>query len=308
MQRSGNKSPRPSSSSSYTASGAARPTSTLPQSDGGAGQPGSRRSYVEVTGVSKAFAHRGVSVLVLDDVDVTIEEGELCCIVGPSGCGKSSLLRIIDGLVSPDSGSVRVNGRPVTGPSLDVGFVFQQFNLLPWRTVLRNVLFGLENLKLSKSECHERARRWISLVGLSGFEEHYPRQLSGGMQQRVSLARSMAPEPSLVLMDEPFGSLDALTRLHLQEEMLRIWEEYGRTIVFVTHDIEEAIFLADRVLVMSSAPARIVQLLDIPFPRPRADSIRSAPEFGRLKEELWGTLKQAYGRNGGEEGSRSGAD
>lgn len=259
------------------------------------GRPAGRTNYVEINGVTKAFTHRGGSKTILNQVDLAVAEGELCCIVGPSGCGKSSLLRVINGLLPPDTGSVVVNGEPVSGPSLDVGFVFQQFNLLPWRTALGNVLFGLENLKLGKQERNERARHWLSLVGLAGLEHHYPRQLSGGMQQRVSLARTLATEPSLVLMDEPFGSLDALTRMHLQEELLRIWEEHARTILFVTHDIDEALFLADRVMVMSSGPGRVVETFDVPFTRPREDSIRSTQEFGRLKEQLWGTLKDAHG-------------
>lgn len=256
------------------------------------------QNCIEVQGVTKSFAHRGSPVRVLDGIDMTVEEGELRCVVGPSGCGKSTLLRILDGLAFPDAGSARVRGQEVARPSLDVGFVFQQFNLLPWRTVLSNVLFGLENLKLGKAERDKRAYHWLSVMGLSGFEQHYPRQVSGGMQQRVSLARSMALEPSLLLMDEPFGSLDALTRMHLQEEMLQIWQSYERTIMFVTHDIDEAIFLADVVSVMGARPAKITANLRVPLPRPRDGRARGAREFGDLKTELWDALRETSRETG----------
>ena len=255
--------------------------------------PDGPSAYVRLRGVSKSFPHGGEQRLVLEDIDLEVRRGEFCAIVGPSGCGKSSILRIIDGLIAADSGRVLVDGREVTQPSEDVGLVFQQFNLLPWKTVLGNVLFGLSNLGLSKAERHERARHWLSVVGLEGYEDYHPRQLSGGMQQRVSLARTMARNPSLVLMDEPFGALDALTRTYLQQEVVSLWQHGDRTGILVTHDIEEALLLADRVWVMSSRPGRICDVVTVPFARPRGETTRLSPEFAELKQQVWRRLSDA---------------
>jgi NitT/TauT family transport system ATP-binding protein len=248
---------------------------------------------VEVIGINKSFPrHRGDGVLqVLNDVNFTLDEGTFTCVVGPSGCGKSTLLRIIDGLIPPDSGEVRIRGQKVVGPSLDRGFVFQQFNLLPWRTVMGNVEFGLENLGVKREERKERARQAVKLVDLEGFEDYYPGQLSGGMQQRVGLARALTIDPSLFLMDEPFGSVDDQTRMLLQEELLTIWERTQKTVIFVTHDIEEGLFLGDRIVVMKARPSRITRSIEVPFGRPRGDDIRGAPEMGQLKQEIWEELK-----------------
>ena len=228
---------------------------------------------------------------VLDDLNLTVTKGEFVCLIGPSGCGKSTLLRIVDGLIRPDSGTVTVGGVTTTAPRRDMGVVFQSFNLFPWRTVISNVALGLENRGLRSAERAQRARRWIDLVGLTGFEDFYPSQLSGGMQQRVGLARALALEPDILLMDEPFGSVDAQTRLLMQEELLRIWAMDRKTVLFVTHDVEEAIFLGDRVAVLSSRPGRIVDIIDVPFGRPRVDALRGDAHFARLKEELWERLK-----------------
>jgi NitT/TauT family transport system ATP-binding protein len=249
-----------------------------------------RPTCVQLSGVSKSFAHAGEQRLVLDKIDLDVGKGEFCAIVGPSGCGKSSILRIVDGLMNADSGKVTVDGREVTQPSEDVGLVFQQFNLLPWKTVRNNVLFGLSNLGLSKAEREERARHWISVVGLDGYEDYHPRQLSGGMQQRVSLARTMSRNPSLVLMDEPFGALDALTRTYLQQEVVRLFEDGERTGILVTHDIEEALLLADRVWVMSSRPGQICDVITVPFDHPRDQPVRMLPEFVELKHHIWRLL------------------
>jgi ABC-type nitrate/sulfonate/bicarbonate transport system ATPase subunit len=247
---------------------------------------------VEVVGVSKSFPRNGAGPLhVLNDVDFRLEAGTFTCLVGPSGCGKSTLLRIVDGLIEPDSGEVHIGGKKVVGPSLDRGFVFQQFNLLPWRTVVANVEFGLENKGVKKAERKERARRVLKLVALDEFENYYPGQLSGGMQQRVGLARALAVDPALLLMDEPFGSVDDQTRMLLQEELLKIWEQTQKTVIFVTHDIEEALYLGDRIVVMCARPSRISRIVDVPFPRPRTDDIRGVPEMGRLKREIWEELK-----------------
>jgi NitT/TauT family transport system ATP-binding protein len=246
--------------------------------------------YLELHEVSKSFVHAGVQNTVLEDVSLNVRRGEFCAIVGPSGCGKSSILRIVDGLIRPDAGRVLVDGRGVARPSEDVGLVFQQFNLLPWKTVLNNVLFGLANLGLSKAERQDRARHWLSVVGLTGYEDYHPRQLSGGMQQRVSLARTMARDPSLVLMDEPFGALDALTRMYLQREMVALWGEGNRTGVLVTHDIEEALLLADRIWVMSTRPGRISDVVKVPFDHPRGEKTRTSQDFVELKQHIWGLL------------------
>jgi NitT/TauT family transport system ATP-binding protein len=248
---------------------------------------------LQIRGLRMSFPSAGSErVIVLDGIDLSLTVGTFCCVVGPSGCGKSTMLRIVDGLISPDSGSVRVGGDPVTGPSLERGFVFQQFNLLPWRTVRGNVEFGLENMGIGKREREERALRWIKIVDLEEFEDYYPAQISGGMQQRVGLARALAVEPTMLLMDEPFGSVDDQTRMLLQEELLRIWERDHRTVIFVTHDIEEALFLADVVVVMSSRPGRVLQTIPVPFGRPRTDAVRGDPELARLKLEIWEQLKK----------------
>ncbi|MCW2851485.1 MAG: nitrate transporter ATP-binding protein [Nocardioides sp.] len=254
--------------------------------------PTGAAAYVELRQVDKVFEQGGTRNTVLEGIDIAVRKGEFCAIVGPSGCGKSSILRLIDGIMTADSGTVRVDGRDVTGPSADIGLVFQQFNLLPWKTVLQNVLFGLEGIGLGKSERKERAQHWLEVVGLTGYEDYHPRQLSGGMQQRVSLARTMARDPSLVLMDEPFGALDALTRMYLQEEVVRLWESGDRTGILVTHDIEEALLLADRILVMSSKPGRISAVVDVPFKHPRGEKLRMSPEFAQLKDEIWRLLSK----------------
>ncbi len=248
---------------------------------------------MEVRGVTKTYPRTtGDGVLhVLDSVDLDLLDGTFTCLVGPSGCGKSTLLRIIDGLIPADEGTVRIGGKAVTGPSLHRGFVFQQFNLLPWRTVVGNVEFGLENLGVPKKQRRERAQKILKLVELEDFHAYYPGQLSGGMQQRVGLARALALEPSHLLMDEPFGSVDDQTRMLLQEELLKIWEVDHKTVIFVTHDIEEALFLADRVVVMRSRPSRITRVIDVPFGRPRRFEVRGSPELARLKQEIWEELK-----------------
>jgi NitT/TauT family transport system ATP-binding protein len=248
---------------------------------------------VEVRGVSKSFPRqRGGGVLqVLNDVSFSLDAGTFVCLVGPSGCGKSTLLRIIDGLIPPDSGEVIIGGEQVRGPSLDRGFVFQQFNLLPWRTVVGNVEFGLENLGVRKQARRRRALEVIKLVDLEGFETYYPSQLSGGMQQRVGLARAIAVEPAILLMDEPFGSVDDQTRMLLQDELLKLWEQAQKTVIFVTHDIEEALYLGDKIVVMCARPSRINRVLEVPFGRPRTEEIRGAPQMGQLKQEIWEELK-----------------
>ena len=251
------------------------------------------QASVEVHGINKSFRHQleDTDLRVLNDVSLSFPGGTFTCVVGPSGCGKSTLLRIVDGLIAADSGIVTIGGEVIKGPSLDRGFVFQQFNLLPWRTVIANVEFGLENLGIGKEERRRRAKDVLKVVDLEDFERYYPGQLSGGMQQRVGLARALAVDPSILLMDEPFGSVDDQTRMLLQDELLAIWEKNQKTVIFVTHDIEEAIYLADRIVVMRARPSCVSRVVDVPFGRPREESIRGSAEMGRLKQEIWSELK-----------------
>jgi NitT/TauT family transport system ATP-binding protein len=251
--------------------------------------------YLELDGITKTFVlerRRTLEELcALEDVSFGVQEGSFVSICGPSGCGKSTLLRLIHGLQSPDSGEVRVRGERVLAPSLDRGMVFQNHNLMPWRTVVRNVELGLEAQGVARSERSERAMKWLTKVGLEQFASYYPAQLSGGMQQRVGLARALAIEPQLLLMDEPFGALDAQTRVLLQEELERIWQADAKTVVFITHDIDEALFLSDRVLVMSARPGKIIADIPVGAARPRGPAWRATPEFAELKGRVWDLLR-----------------
>jgi NitT/TauT family transport system ATP-binding protein len=253
-------------------------------------------SYIDVRQISKSFDHsqskKAVALQALKEVTFEVKQGSFCCLLGASGCGKSTLLRIMHGLITPDSGEVRIDGVTVTRPSLDRGLVFQQFNLLPWRTVRGNVEYGLETLRLPKAQRSERAIRYINLTGLTGFENYYPAQLSGGMQQRVGLARALAIEPKVLLMDEPFGSLDALTRETLQTELMRLWSIHSSTVFFVTHDIAEALFLSDQILIMTARPGQIAARIEVDFPRPRLDTLRSSAAFAAMHGKISDTLKQ----------------
>jgi NitT/TauT family transport system ATP-binding protein len=254
---------------------------------------------IEISGVSKTFPARGkdAPVLALKDVNLTIEDGEFLTILGPSGCGKTTLLRMIGGLVEWNEGEITVNGEPVRGPGPDRAMVFQAFALMPWATVRDNVAFGLELRKVPKDKRHARADELLDLVGLKGFESRLPGQLSGGMQQRVGLARALAVDPEILLMDEPFGALDEQTRRLLQEELLLIWEKSSprKTVIFITHSMEEAVLLGDRVALMSPRPGRVLNLTHVPLPRPRAsvvDSIEGSAEFAKITAGLWAQLRE----------------
>jgi NitT/TauT family transport system ATP-binding protein len=237
-------------------------------------------SLIKVQSVSKDFSTRsGNIVTALQDISLDVADNEFVTLVGPSGCGKSTVLKIIGGIISPSRGSVQVDGRLVEKPSRNVGMVFQRPILLPWRTVLDNVLFPLEMLGWSVSERLEDAHRLIKLVGLKGFENAMPHELSGGMQQRVSICRALVYDPKLLLMDEPFGALDAMTREEMCLEVLRIWLERRKTVIFVTHSISESVFLADRVIVMTQRPGRVVLNLPIELPRPRTMDMEFSREF-----------------------------
>jgi len=248
---------------------------------------------LSVENLTKIYGSGEEGVTALDDVSLTVEDEEFISILGPSGCGKSTFLRIIDGLLDPTSGRVLIDGEEVTGSGQDRGMVFQSFNLFPWRTVRENIEFGLETGEVGKEDRRRISQEFIDMVGLTDFGDAYPKELSGGMQQRVGLARALAIDPEILLMDEPFGALDAQTRELMQTELLRIWSEHQKTSVFVTHDIEEAIFLSDRVVVLTARPGRILEIVDVPFDRPRFDrDLKSTQKFGELRDEIWGLLFQ----------------
>jgi NitT/TauT family transport system ATP-binding protein len=241
------------------------------------------------------------TLTVLDHFDLDLREGEFLSLLGPSGCGKSSFLNILAGLDRHDGGEILVDGKPLQERSFDRGMVFQSYALLPWRTVLKNLELGLEIRRIPRQERRKIARRYLDLVGLAAFENQYPHQLSGGMRQRVAIARVLAYQPDLLLMDEPFAALDAQTRETLQIELLRIWEADKKTILFVTHSIDEAILLSDRVAFMSSQPGHIRETISIDLPRPRTEEIRNSAEFARIRGSLWSMLQnealrvQSYG-------------
>src|SRR5271157_5417624 len=249
-------------------------------------------ALLELKQVSKSFAHAKGSLRVLDDISFTIEEGEFVCIVGPSGCGKSTLLRLINGIMSPSSGQVLYKGRQVDGINLECALVFQSFALMPWLTVKGNIEMGLEARGIGVAEREKRASVYIDKVGLDGFEEAYPRELSGGMKQRVGLARALAVEPKVLLMDEPFSAVDALTAITLREELLDIWQARDtlvRTVVMVTHVIEEAVELADRILVLAASPGRVVGDVRVGMPRPRDK--RTEP-FNALTDKVFSMIEE----------------
>jgi len=243
--------------------------------------------FLEAIDLSKSFFDpRRHALIALDGISFQEREGEFLTLIGPSGCGKSTLLRLLGALELPDSGEVRLRGVTLTEPSREIGYVFQRSNLMPWRTVLDNVALPLEVNRVPREEADARAASLVSLVGLEGFSDAYPSQLSGGMQQRVALARALIHEPKLLLLDEPFGSLDALTRERMNAELLRIWSLRRPTVVMVTHSITEALLLSDRILVMSPRPGRIRAEIVVPFPRPRSPLITAEPEFVRLSRQV----------------------
>ena len=238
---------------------------------------------LEIRNLTKTFSTEEGEMGALEDINIEVTPAEFLCIIGPSGCGKTTLLRMVAGLDHPSSGEIILDGKEVKGPSPDRGMVFQEFSLFPWRTVLKNVEFGLEIKGVGGKARGEIAEKYIELVGLQGFENHYPYELSGGMKQRVAIARALATEPAILLMDEPFGSVDAQTRNILQEELLEIWKRTKKTILFVTHSVDEAVYLADRVAVMSARPGCLVKCLAVDIPRPRK---RTSVEANVFREKL----------------------
>jgi NitT/TauT family transport system ATP-binding protein len=248
---------------------------------------------IEVRRVSKTFRGQSGSVEALREVSLEVMPGEFVSLLGPSGCGKTTLLRLIGGLLEPDSGEIVIDGQFTPRPGSHMGFVFQSFRLLPWRTVFDNVQFPLQIQRLSRSEREARARHYLRLVGLDGFEQSFPHELSGGMQQRVALARALAVQPQILLMDEPFGALDAQTREFMQMELGRIWQQLGVAVVFVTHSLDEALYLGDRVVLLGPRPGCVQEVFSVHLPRPRWEyDYRAAPEFIDRRAYLWQRIRE----------------
>jgi NitT/TauT family transport system ATP-binding protein len=243
-------------------------------------------------GLSKVYeSRRRGHVTALDSIDIAVEPGEFVSIVGPSGSGKSTFLYIVGGFIESTSGEIQVDGKPIHGPGIERGIVFQEFALFPWKTVLGNVTYGLAEQGFGRRERRERAREFLDMVNLEGIESLYPKELSGGMKQRVAIARTLATDPNILLMDEPFGALDAQTRAVLQTELMDIWERTGKTVLFVTHSVEEAIYLSDRVYVFSNRPAVVKAVLDVDLPRPRdREEILQDPRYPVLHRQIWDLL------------------
>jgi NitT/TauT family transport system ATP-binding protein len=242
-----------------------------------------------------SFDNEKRPLLVLRGVSMTIMNGTFVSFLGPSGCGKTTLLRIIDGLIKPAAGKVMIDGKAIQGPSADRSMVFQEFNLLPWRTALNNIEFGLEVQGVDRTTRTQKARTALKLVGLEGFESYFPHQLSGGMKQRVGLARALCTGPRCLLMDEPFGALDPQIRELMQLELMKLWEADRKTVVFVTHSVEEAIFLSDQIVVFSARPGRVLELIDIKLPRPRwtnEEEVKGSAAFVNYRQHIWGILKR----------------
>jgi NitT/TauT family transport system ATP-binding protein len=242
--------------------------------------------------LSVRFASGRSSTTAIDDVSLEVRPGEFVSIIGPSGCGKSTILNVTAGFVSPTAGSVLIDGKPVTGPGADRGVVFQQYSLFPWLSVRKNVEFGLKMQGMPSSRRQTTARTLLGLSGLLAFENHYPDQLSGGMKQRVGIVRALATSPQILLMDEPFGALDAQTRVVMQEILTNMWQRLRLSVMFITHDIEEAIFLSDRVLVMTARPGRLKAEIAVPLPRPRRFEMQDSPDFIRLKRDLQALIRE----------------
>ena len=249
---------------------------------------------IRVRGLSKEFStfdNGSGGVLALSDIDFEVRDNEFITVIGPSGCGKTTLLRIIAGLIPYDQGEVTIDDRPVTGPGPERAVVFQNFALMPWADIMTNVSFGLEIRGTPKEQCRATAKELIKLVGLEGFERRLPKELSGGMQQRVGLARALAVNPQILLMDEPFGALDEQTRRLLQEELLSLWERERKTVVFITHSMDEAVMLGDRVMLMTPRPGRVKEMIDITLNRPRSREVEKSSTFLEVKEYLWENLR-----------------
>ncbi len=269
------------------------------------------KGHIVIDHVGVRFGHDATAVDAVMDVSMEVKPGEFLSIIGPSGCGKSTLLNVVAGFVAPTSGTAMLDGKPVQKPGADRGMVFQQYSLFPWMTVRKNVEFGLKMQGMRASHREEAARTLLGLAGLLSFEKHYPDQLSGGMKQRVGIVRALATSPQVLLMDEPFGALDAQTRAVMQEILTNMWQRFRISVMFITHDIEESIFLSDRILVMTARPGRIKAEITVPLPRPRTPEMMGSPEFIALVRQLRGLIREeSLAAMGGElkEGGLSGFD
>ncbi len=249
---------------------------------------------IEIQGVTQEFERKDGKFLALDTVNLNVEQNEFICVVGPSGCGKTTLLNIIAGLYTPSTGTVKVKGELVTGPGKGKGVVFQQYALYPWLSVQKNVEFGLRMKGVPKSKRAEIAKKYIDIVGLTKFANSYPKELSGGMKHRVAIARAYATAPEVLLMDEPFGALDAQTRAQLQENLLNTWQQERKTCFFITHDVEEAVLLATKIIIMSAGPGRIKEIVPVSLPYPRNQKTKLSPEFNDLKNQIWNKVYLEY--------------
>jgi NitT/TauT family transport system ATP-binding protein len=258
----------------------------------------SKSLHIDLDQVEVAFPQPdGGRFIAVSAFDLKVETGEFVTIVGPSGCGKSTILSVVDGLIKPSGGRALIDGEPVTGPGSDRALVFQEFALLPWRTIESNIMLGLElQHKLSRAGIRDLVTHYIEMVGLQGFEHHYPHQLSGGMRQRVGIARALAVNPMILLMDEPFAALDAQTREIMSSELLRIWEQEKKTVLFVTHSIDEAVYLADRIVVLTGCPGHVKEIINVGLARPRSLAIKDEPDFVRLRRHIWDLLEEEVQR------------
>ncbi|MEA3028527.1 MAG: NitT/TauT family transport system ATP-binding protein [Alphaproteobacteria bacterium] len=260
-------------------------------------QPAPQANHVaklQVVGLRMEYrrASGGPSTVALDDVNLSVEDRKFVAIVGPSGCGKTTFIKIVDGLIKPTAGQILIDGKPVTEPGSDRAMVFQDASLLPWRTVYGNVIYGLECQKRDDAAARERARQLLRLVGIAKFADHYPHELSGGMQQRCNIARALAVDPEVLIMDEPFAALDAQTRELMQFELLRIWKEARKTVLFVTHQINEAVYLADRIVIFGARPGCVKRAVDIKLERPRPLGIKRSAEFLRYEDDIWSSIEE----------------
>lgn len=258
-----------------------------------------------VKDVTKRFPTPDGTVLAVDDVSLSVRQGEFLSVIGPSGCGKSTLFNVVGGLLTEYEGSVTVSGERIKGPHASVGMVFQEESTFPWRTVIENVAFPLEIEGMGKTQRHEKARHFINMVGLSGFENRYPNELSGGMRQRVSLARTLASEPKILLMDEPFAALDEQTRLLLGDKVLQIQQQLKQTTMLITHNITEAVQLSDRIMVMTYRPGKIKRVVDIDLPRPRTSEVVGSDAFGHYVAQIWADLREEASRGMSDDESRA---
>ncbi|MEC0370159.1 ABC transporter ATP-binding protein [Paenibacillus chibensis] len=259
-----------------------------------AAMPRLEQPKIKIENLRKTYPVRNGEVIALNDANLDIMPNEFISVVGPSGCGKTTLLNIIAGLEQATSGKVEVDGKIVTGPGKDRGVVFQQYALFPWKTVIKNIEFGLKLRGYSKAERREKAEQYLEYVNLKDFAHAYPKELSGGMKQRVAIARAYAVQPEVLLMDEPFGALDAQTRAQLQEDLLKTWQTEKKTCFFITHDVEEAVILGQRVVIMSARPGRIKEIIDVDIPYPRDQTTKMDPKFIEIKNEIWAKVYKEY--------------